>query len=133
MRAYPSHPVALIALLLWAIAWAVGLAFTYYAPDPQRSINIWSWVSVLSFPAYQAALFPLQFLPAPATEALSRSLLAQWGIAVVVGYVQWFICVPLLLQLRSSRRASNSAPHRDGREASRLGQTSSAPARGRER
>ena len=131
MRAYPSHPVALLALLLWAIAWVGGLAFTYHEPDPQRSINIWSWASVLSFPAYQAALFPLQFLPAPLTEALSRSLFAQWGLAVVTGYIQWFICVPLLMG--SLRRASNRTPHRDVREASRLDQSSSAPARGRER
>src|SRR5436309_12639469 len=49
----------------------------------------------------------------------------------------WRVCAvefgPWRLRRRSVKNAPNSAPHRDGREASPLGRASPAPARGRER
>ncbi len=44
-----------------------------------------------------------------------------------------FWCLVMAISNNQNCLSSNSAPHRDGREASRLGQPSSAPARGRER
>jgi fatty acid desaturase len=59
------------------------------------------------------------------------------------GTLFWFMVAPFLYlsayslgaqQDKQARRVTpNSAPHRDGREAAPLGQSSSAPARGRER
>ena len=46
---------------------------------------------------------------------------------------EWWLWRDLEKKYGKARSQSNSAPHRDGREASHDGQSSSAPARGRER
>ena len=56
-------------------------------------------------------------LPAMVWSGLWQAALSGIAFALIVG----------------TQMGSNSAPHRDGRGAARLGQTSSAPARGRER
>jgi len=61
-------------------------------------------------------------------RSFDSEFLVKWGleIGVVLLFVVGF---PVTLWVLSS----NSAPHRDGREAAHLGQQSSAPARGRGR
>src|SRR5262245_57991831 len=104
MRVYPNNSAVLVALVIWFIAYVVGLVVTYPL-DGQRSVDTWWWVTLLSYPTYHLALFLLSIFPVAIVEPLSHSLLAQWGIALVCGYVQWFIWVPALV--RVMQRASN--------------------------
>jgi hypothetical protein len=61
-------------------------------------------------------------------RGFDAEFLTKWGLELIV-ILMFAIVLPLGLWLLSS----NSTPHRDGREALRSGQSSSAPARGRER
>ena len=51
----------------------------------------------------------------------------------VMSFINWRVSRVFGMNNFSHPNAPNSAPHRDGREASHVGQSSSAPARGRER
>ena len=89
---------------------------------------------------FVAAGFPLgalslQVLP----DSVLRAVAPEGGpnaVAWVFAFsalATWFVLVFAVCFVLLGRMRSNSAPHRDGREAARLGQPSSAPARGRER
>ena len=101
-------------------------------------------LDVLPYPilgrVFVAAGFPLGYLIFEATPSSFIHDLAPsggpdaiaWAIAIGT-LLTWFALFFAVCFIAIGRMRSNSAPHRDGREASHLGQSPSAPARGRER
>ena len=91
----------------------------------------WGRILAISLAAIVLFLFVGARLLAPVL-APGVPISFDWG-AVVMGVLSTACIVALSLRSVREQMTANSAPHRDGREASRVGQPSSAPARGRER
>lgn len=121
MTFFPRHPVIRLAATAWLLASVVMLTFTLLRPDilgSDRSALVYlTPLYWLSFPLGHVGVIggirirlelylEFGFVPSILAEGLYL-----WAALTVLGYLQWFLLLPLLA--RACRRLANFLFRRD--------------------
>jgi hypothetical protein len=108
MTLFPRHPVMRITATVWLLASVLMLTFTLLRPDiagASRSALVYlTPLYWLAFPLGHVGVMAgielrlrlyleLNFVPSVLAEGLYL-----WAALTILGYVQWFVLVPILAQ-----------------------------------